>query len=61
MADKKQITQSSAPKAEVMALANEVRAKTNTLGDAQREAALQRGMQLIYGGPQKLAAKTGRP
>ena len=47
-------------KASIMTMANDARAMANSLNDCQRESALTRGMQLIYGGPQQLTAKTGR-
>jgi len=62
--DAKQLSkETSAPKPELMRAASEVRAQANRMSDAQREAALRHGMQLIYGGsgPHGIAAKTGRP
>ena len=61
MAEKKNTALTSEPKAEVMKMAREVRAKTNSMNDDQRSAALLRGMQLIYGGAHRVTAKTSRP
>jgi hypothetical protein len=60
MAEKKPTTQTSSPKAGIMKLACEVRAKANGMTDEKRDDSFRRGMQLIYGGNQRVAAKTGR-
>ena len=61
MAEKKHPRASVAPKPEVIKLANETRALANSMTDVQREDAFRHGMQLIYGGPRGIPAKTGRP
>lgn len=61
MAEKKHIYHaSSEPKADVMRMAQEIRKLTNSLSDDSRAAALERGMQLIYGGSSHVTAQTGR-
>jgi hypothetical protein len=59
MADKKTALQAD-PKPEVMKMAKEIRSKANLMTDTEREDAFRHGMQLIYGGPGHVAAKTGR-
>jgi hypothetical protein len=61
MADKKDTSHTAEPKSDVMKMANAAREKANLMNDDQRSAALLRGMQLIYGGSNRVTAQTGRP
>lgn len=60
MADKKPVPVSADPKADVMKIANELRSKANSMSDVKREDSFSHGMRLIYGGPSRVTAKTGR-
>lgn len=61
MTEKKNQVSSVQPKADVMKMANEARAKANSLSDDKRADAFLNGMRLIYGGTNRIAAKVGRP
>jgi hypothetical protein len=58
MDEKKKAPTAPHPKPKIMAMANEVRSKANSISDDQREASFNRGMQLIYGGNHGVPAKT---
>jgi hypothetical protein len=58
MASKKPVTTSERPSTGTI-IAEKNRAKMNRLNDAQRNALLARGMQLIYGGSATSKAPVG--
>lgn len=60
MADKKHVS-GAEPKPDIMKMAYEARSKTNSVSDEKRESSFNHGMQLIYGGSHRVAAKAGRP
>ncbi len=60
MTEKKKAPSSADPKADLMKIAQDVRTKANSLSDEKREASFSHGMRLIYGGTNRVAAKTGR-